>query len=265
MHISSQYSVPKERLCRLLLLAGSLLLSADAYPWALQQESGVATGSTAFRVIEKKVSGKRKARLRILLADPAQTRLVILDNPENKEYLGHLMKKNGCLAGVNGGFFHPDTRPLGLMVSEGQTIHRLVRARLLSGVLAVKDRRLSLLRVQEFSPSDAPSQALQSGPFLIDQRKPVAGLNHTKYARRTVVLSGSSGQFGLLVSDSSFTLAELATLLAVPEIVHELDIIRALNLDGGSSSALWARTAEGTLYLPESKRVRNYLCLLAAD
>ncbi len=264
MRIPSQYSVPKAGLCRLLLLVGLLCFSAVIHPWELQQEHDLATSSPAFRVVEKTVSGERNTRLRILLPDPAQTRLVVFDNPENKGFLGDLARKRDCLAGVNGGYFHPDTRPLGLVVSEGHTLHPLVRARLLSGVLVVKNGRLTLLRVQEFSPSASPSQALQSGPFLIDHRKAVSGLNDTKRARRTVVLSDSSGQYGVVVTDSFFTLAELATLLTTPGIVHELDITRALNLDGGSSSALWARTVEGAVYLAEGKRVRNFLCLLAA-
>lgn len=249
---------------RLSLLVGLLLFSAIVRPWELRQERGIATGSTAFRVVEKTVSGERDTRLRILLPDPAQTRLVVLDNPENKRYLGELFRARDCLAGVNGGYFHPDTRPLGLVVSEGNTLHPLVRARLLSGVLVVTSGQLALLRVQEFSASASPSQALQSGPFLIDRREPVSGLNDTKRARRTVVLSGSASRYGMVVTESLFTLAELATLLATPGIVHELDISRALNLDGGSSSAFWARTADGAVYLPEAKRVRNFLCVLPA-
>ncbi len=257
--------VAKGSLCRLLLLSGLLWFSADIRPWELQQEQLLPTDSTTFRVVEKTVSGERDARLRILLPDPARTRLAVMDNPGNKGFLRDLLQERNCLAGTNGGFFHPDTRPLGLVVSEGQTIHPLVRARLLSGVLVVTDERLRLLRVGEFSPSAAPSQALQSGPFLIDHRKPVPGLNDRKRARRTVILTGSADQYGVLVSDSFFTLAELATLLATPGIVHELDITRALNLDGGTSSALWARTTKGVVYRPEAKRVRNFLCLLPAD
>ena len=257
--------MPKGSLHRLLFLSALLCLSANVRPWELHHERQLPTDSAAFRVIEKTVAGGRETRLRILLPDPSHTRLVVMDNPGNKGFLGDLLREQNCLAGANGGFFHPDTRPLGLVVSEGQTIHPLVRARLLSGVLVVTDEGLRLLRVGEFSPSASPSQALQSGPFLIDHRKPVAGLNDRKRARRTVVLAGSTDQYGVLVTDSYFTLAELATLLATPGIVHELDITRALNLDGGTSSALWARTSEGAVYLAEAKRVRNFLCLLAAD
>lgn len=249
---------------RLLLLIGLLFFSAIVRPWELRQERELATGSKAFRVVGKTVSGGRDTRLRILLPDPAHTRLVVLDNPENRQYLGELLRERDCLAGVNGGYFHPDTRPLGLVVSEGRTLHPLVRARLLSGVLVVTSGRLALLRRKEFSASASPSQALQSGPFLIDHGEPVPGLNDTKRARRTVVLSDGSGLYGMVVTESFFTLAELAVLLATPGIVHELDISRALNLDGGSSSAFWARTADGAVYLPEAKRVRNFLCVRAA-
>ncbi len=261
MQSPGQYSAPKGSLYRLLLLAGLLGFGANIHSWELHRDREVATGSAAFRVVEKTVKGDRDTRLRLLLPDPAHSRLVVLDNPGNKGYLGELLREQDCLAGANGGYFHPDTRPLGLVISEGNTVHPLVRARLLSGVLVVTDARVSLLRIREFSPSPSPSQALQSGPFLIDRRTPVSGLNDRKRARRTVVLSGGSGRYAIAVTDSFFTLAELAALLATPGIVHEMDITRALNLDGGTSSALWARTAEGTAYLAEAKRVRNFLCL----
>ena len=247
---------------RPLLLVGSLFFGAIVHAWELHHERELAA-SKAVRVVEKTVSGERNGRLQILLPDPAHTRLVVLDNPQNERPLGALFKAQDCLAGVNGGYFHPDNRPLGLVVSAGRTVHPLVRAQLLSGVLVVTSGQLTLMRVQEFSPSASPSQALQTGPFLIDHRKPVSGLNDTKRARRTVVLSDKSSRYGMVVTESFFTLAELAALLATPGIVHELEITRALNLDGGTSSALWARTVDGTIYLPEAKRVRNALCVLA--
>ena len=101
--------------------------------------------------------------MRVLLPDPDHTRLIVLDNPENERYLDKLLRERDCLAGVNGGYFHPDTRPIGLVVSEGRTLHPLVRAPLLSGMLVVTNGRLTLLRTQEFSPSASPSQALQTG------------------------------------------------------------------------------------------------------
>jgi exopolysaccharide biosynthesis protein len=54
------------------------------------------------------------------------------------------------------------------------------------------------------------------------------------------------------------SLAEMAAILATPEIFSDAKIVRALNLDGGSSTALWVR---GTppFYQREWKGVRNYL------
>jgi uncharacterized protein YigE (DUF2233 family) len=147
------------------------------------------------------------------------------------------------------------------MVSEGRKVHPLERARLLSGLLVMHGKEPALLRVSEFSRTARLSDALQAGPFLVDRGKPVRGLDAMKQARRTVVLTDASGRYGLAVTESPVTLADLAAILATRGIVHESRVVRALNLDGGSSSAFWARTASGDVYLREAKRVRNFLCV----
>jgi len=54
----------------------------------------------------------------------------------------------------------------------------------------------------------------------------------------------------------SVTLADAAEILALPKILGSWAPSTALNLDGGSSSTLWARDI---ISLPEIKRVRNFL------
>ena len=234
--------------------------------WQLQQEQELAAApAPARRVVVKSVAAESELRLYLVWPDPVRTRLRVLDNPGNARRLEQAMREQDCLAGVNGGYFHSDTTPLGLVVSTGRRLHPLERTRLLSGLLIVPDRRPTLLRVREFSPSMAFSEALQVGPFLLDRGSPVSGLDNTRRARRTVVLVDRAGRYGLAVIESPVTLAELAGLLATPGIVHERQISRALNLDGGASTALWVRTRTGEeVYLPEWNRVRNFLCVQVA-
>lgn len=231
--------------------------------WQLQQEEDLSPADAPLRVVAKTVSGAHPSRLYVILPDPTRSRLDVLDNPDNARWLDQAMIERGCVAGVNGGYFHPDTRPIGLVVSEGRQLHPFERARLLSGVLAVRERLPALLRVAEFTPESPLAGALQAGPFLVDHGRVVRGLEGTKRARRTVIMTGAAGQYGLVVADTALTLAELARLLVSPGIIHELSFTRALNLDGGSSSALWVRWGGNDLYRPELKRVRNFLCILA--
>jgi len=194
--------------------------------------------------------------LHLVLLDPKQCTLRVIDNPRGTQTLGAAMEGNGCLAGTNGAYFHPDFTPVGLEISHGRQIHPLEHGKLISGLVVVNRGKVALLRVAEFKASPSIQEALQCGPFLIDHGQPVPGLNATKKAYRTVVLSDGKGGCGLLMAES-VTLAEMAEILATPGTIPEMKIIRALNLDGGSSSAIWV--SQPPVYLREFKRVRNFL------
>ena len=185
----------------------------------------------------------------------------VMDNPEGAFDLGSAAAKRGALAAVNGGYFHPDRTPLGLLVRQGATIHRLERAKLLSGLVVVTKDRIALLRTAEFKASANVREALQAGPFLVDGGKAVAGLNDTRGAARTVVFTDGAGRFGLLICKSP-TLAETARILAAPGLLPAGKITRALNLDGGSSTALWVKREPAPFYAREWKDVRNYLAVV---
>jgi uncharacterized protein YigE (DUF2233 family) len=231
--------------------------------WSLESTSSQEGAGVVY--VQKKIASDREAPTRMLhlvLIDPKLSTLRVVDNPGGKHSLGSAMEASGCLAGVNGGYFQSDFSPIGLMIANGRQIHPLEHGKLISGLVVVNRGRVALLRVGDFKPVLAATEALQSGPFLIDHGRPVPGLNATKPADRTVVLSDGKGGCGLLMAES-VTLAEMARILADPKIVTELKISRALNLDGGSSSGLWLR--EPAVYLHEFKRVRSFLGVVARE
>ena len=185
--------------------------------------------------------------------DPRHTLRVIDLAPGETVAAG--AQKAEAKAAVNGGYFHADRAPLGLVVSRGKTLHRWESSRLLTGVLAVaKNGEARIWRNAEFKRNAPWREALQAGPFLVDRGKPVSGLNATKTAERTVVVADKSGVIALLVTEP-ITLAALGELLATPDLFLATKIERALNLDGGSSSALWL-AGKGSVK-SEWKRVRN--------
>ena len=251
-------------IARAVLLLAVCGIVCGVRAWELHSEQEATTDRTSLRAVTKFVSDGDNFRLHVIWPNPLRTQLLVVDNPGNVRRLDQVMRERTCLAGVNGGYFQPDMKPLGLLISDGRELNPLHRSRLVGGLVVVRERQLALLRVAEFSPEPLPSQALQAGPFVVDHGSPVRGLESTKRARRTVVLAGRSGQYGLAVVEPPLTLAQLANLLTAPEVLHEVRVVRALNLDGGSSSALWVRTNDGLMHLPERKRVRNFLCVLAA-
>ena len=205
--------------------------------------------------------GARRVDLHVVTFSGKAHTFAVMDNPDGAYNLASAAVKRGALAAVNGGYFHPDRTPLGLVVRQGVTIHPLERAKLLSGLVVVKKDRVALLRTGEFRASAEVREALQAGPFLVDGGKAVAGLDDNRSAVRTVVFADDAGNFGVMMCRSA-TLAETGRLLTSPGLLPVGKITRALNLDGGSSTALWVKREPPVFYSPEWKGVRNYLAIV---
>ena len=236
-----------------ILLAAVFPLRAE---WHLENSRRLSGDDAPLDFYQKTVSDGQLVELRIVMFNSKKCGIKVIDN-HGGACLSDTMEKAGCLAGVNGNYFHADGTPLGLVICNGKTVHPLEHAKLLSGVLTSSRDRISLLRVAEYHSDPDVAQALQSGPFLLDRGIPVRGLNDTRRAERTVVLSDGRGSCALLVCCRPVTLAGMARILATAGIVSEMRVERALNLDGGSSTALWVR--EPPFYHREFKTVGNFL------
>ncbi|HSP45914.1 MAG TPA: phosphodiester glycosidase family protein [Chthoniobacterales bacterium] len=186
----------------------------------------------------------------------------VIDNPSGDEDLGSVMRRSHGVAGVNGGYFDPQNAPVGLLISDGKLIAPLRKARLLSGVLMAAKGRVELLRAAEYSSRKTATAALQCGPFLVDGGVAVTGLNNTRPARRTFVLTSGPDRVAIGFC-SSVTLAELGEILATAPLAPDLKVRRALNLDGGSSSAFWFAGERGVLSISELKTVRDFVVVVA--
>ena len=175
--------------------------------------------------------------------------------------LAHVMQREKCLAGVNGGYFSPDYAPIGLVIVDGRTIAPLRRARLLTGVLTASLRGVQIMRTREFPRQQKFDAAVQCGPFLVDLGRPVRGLEETHQARRTFAAIAKPDRAALgFCSETS--LAELADILASAQLADDFKISRALNLDGGSSSGFWFARESGVFSIPEQKTVRDFVAIV---
>ncbi len=167
--------------------------------------------------------------------------------------------QNGCLAATNGGFFHPGFRPAGLMISEGKRIHRFEKANLLAGVLYCDADGIYLIRRSAFKDHPNITALIQSGPYLVENGKSTRGLSKSQERRRTFICTDWRGNWALGVS-SQISLATLGEILSDKDAIQEWQVNRALNLDGGSSSALYYdREGQPDVSIPNWKRVRNLI------
>jgi uncharacterized protein YigE (DUF2233 family) len=193
----------------------------------------------------------------------AATLQVIDQTDAPRKDLAEVMRETGALAGVNGGYFDPQEAPVGLLVSRGRTRSSLRRAKLLSGVLfATRSGKVDVVRSSRFRMSDHVEAAVQCGPLLVEDGEAVPGLNDSRQARRTFAAVDGRGHAILGVS-SPVSLAQLARLLSQSNATGKLKPVRALNLDGGSSSAFWFAGEQGTKSIPELKTVRDFVAIVS--
>jgi uncharacterized protein YigE (DUF2233 family) len=212
-------------------------------------------------VVEDSMSGDR-ASLELAIFSTKACRLRVVDQAsEPRVDLEDVMARGNFLAGVNGGYFDPEYRPIGLLMVDGTIIAPLQKARLLSGVLSASPKKIQISRVAEFSLNQKPDAAVECGPMIVDFGKSVRGLESTKAARRTFA-AVSTGDKAALGFCSDVTLADLSNILAAV-VISDFKIQRALNLDGGSSSAFWFKRANGSAFsISELKPVRDFVAIV---
>ena len=246
-----------------LLFASALTLEAEWTVRSSQRETARAGAVEHLQLqVNDSASGER-ADVHLAIFSTKSNTLRVIDQPnEPRADLAAVMQREHCLAGVNGGYFDPEDAPVGLLISDGKLIAPLRRARLLSGVAIVANGRLQLLRFAEYSAKRNAVNALQCGPFLVDRGQPVAGLNGTRSARRTFILTAASDRAAIGLC-SEVTLAQLGKILASPGMAAaDLKVQRALNLDGGSSSAFWFAGERGPFSISEQKTVRDFVAIV---
>jgi len=247
---------------RAAVLAALLAFCGNARAgWEILSTEILGTPAEGVSVIETNLQRhdpEGSARLVAIVFDNRSHTLRVVDSPKPGESsLSSILESRQAIGGVNGGYFEPDFTPVGLVVSEGKTSRNFKKAKLLSGIVATSPKGgVSIFRSSRFEPKPgAYLEAIQCGPMLVENSAAVVGLNSEKIARRTAVATGPNQRCALIYL-TSVTLADAAEILSLPKILGAWTPATALNLDGGSSSTLWARDI---ISLPEIKRVRNFL------
>jgi hypothetical protein len=222
---------------------------------------GQALGSGA-TLHEVRVAG---TEMQVVVFDSRQCVLKVIDQPTANAgggVISQAMSYYRAVAGVNGGFFHPDFQPLGLLIADGRKYGSFVDNRLVSGAILVVSTEPYLVWNTEFLGEQGVTDLIQSGPRLLDGGRPIDGLDRVKRAARTFVANDGKRTWAIGTVRSA-SLGGLADLLAAPGAIPGMQVDRALNLDGGRSSAFWARTASGReISRPGWSTVRNYLAVV---
>ncbi len=182
---------------------------------------------------------------------------------QNHGSLASAVQKAEAVAGSNGGFFTPEGQSLGLVIADGSTFGRIGAGYLNTGMIVRTGEHLYLWRKEEYKQKlPKASQLLQAGPFLLDKGKPVKGLSDKKPRKRTIIGHDMKHLWWIAVTDP-ISLHDLAIVLAESDEVGRVRIKRVLNLDGGSSSALWVKS-EGMIE-NHFGNIRNYLMIVPKE
>jgi exopolysaccharide biosynthesis protein len=239
-----------------------LLAHSGRAAWTIsssENEPGTAAGIEHRRLVVTNNTNGEEATLDLAVFSTKAAMVRVIDNPDGEDLAAVMARLRG-VAGVNGGYFDPQNAPVGLVIADGKSMAPFRKAKLLSGVLIVNKSRVELVRATEYSPRKiaTATAALQCGPFLVDAGKAVPGLNNTRPARRTFFFTSGPDRAGMGFC-SSVSLAELAEILATPRLMGDVKLQRALNFDGGSSSAFWFAGEHGAFSIGEYKTVRNFV------
>jgi len=222
-----------------LLLCTTTALAGD---W-----TAVAPGVDYQEFVEGKID------VHVVRVDVSDDNIMVISTRESEKGLrvSDYAKKNGALVAVNGDYFDDKFSPIGLVVGPcGQWPGTRATGR--EGVVAAGTRRVDVRPQSEvMDPPESWVQAAVSGwPLLIRNCVPLSATSlpgsdaftRAPHARTAAGVSKDGKTLYLVVADGGranapgLTLAELATFLS-----SRFDACRALNLDGGGSSAMWVR------------------------
>ena len=252
--------MPKLRVAVLFLAVATTahgnwtILSADSEPGG--------AGIVHQHVILENAGTNDRAVVDFAIFSTKSCTLRVIQNEDGASNLAEVMTRGKCLAGVNGGYFSPDFAPIGLLITDGNVVAPLQRARLITGVLSASTHGVQIARVREFSQQRKVNAAVQCGPFLVDLGQRTRGLDNSRSARRTFAAMDSSDRAALGFC-SEITLLELAKILATEQLAEDFKILRALNLDGGSSSAFsFRRETSHAFSISEQKTVRDFVAVV---
>lgn len=177
-----------------------------------------------------------------LRLDPAAVTFDVAfeSDPQQMQTIGAWLSQQAALAAVNCGFYFTTddgkNRHIGLLAGPNGILAPLRSG--WGGVLLVRGNKASL-SVAPTSVNSGLRLGVQGWPMLVRNGQRVSGLNDSDPAARTAAAVDSQGRILFIADVTSTTLAEFAGILAA----SDLQLVQAVNLDGGSSTGLRYRAA----------------------
>ena len=184
--------------------------------------------------------------------DLSEVSLKVVDLHMSRDLEGALTAEKSGLAIINGGFFDPEQRPLGLAMSEGVILSPYRRST--GGVLLVARGQASMFAVEDFTLPIAPREfGIQCLPRLVVAGERNVTRDDGKHTERTALcVEQRKNDGGALAPDRiRFVYARGLHGGDGPSLAQFSDYLAtsgcrdALNLDGGPSAGLVFKKDDG--------------------
>jgi len=173
------------------------------------------------------------------------------------------------VATINGGFFTPEGKPLGLVITSGERRSTINTSSLGAGIYLSHAQGSQIVRRKTYTQSPKQwgeiNQLLQTGPMLAENKKNISGLGNTNNRPRSFLAWDGHHHWAIGFANSC-SLDALSRALA-GKAPAGFAIQTAVNLDGGRSSDLWVgsqvHNGNKTHRSFLNKPVRNFLVIVA--
>lgn len=195
-------------------------------------------------------------------AVPADKKIALYSNLEEAKTAKTLLTEKNCQNLVSAGFYTKEKRPIGLFVSEGETIGLANNNGLFNGFLS--KNRNNKMRLSIEVPQEELVWGLQSGPMLTENGQPITlKIKNDSAERRVVAGITKTGEVAFFVFYGKESLIQGPYLADLPAILNDLEektgikLQSAINLDGGTASAFYS----DHLSLSELTFIGSYFCI----
>lgn len=198
--------------------------------------------------------------IRISWATAQPEQVELYSNLQAKETSEKIKSERNCRTLVNGGFYSKTNTHLGLFVSNFEVLSNTLQSPLLNGFLSIKFKDIV---INSLKPNSDARIALQSGPLLVQNNKPlILSINNDQPDRRIVAATNYHNDLIFLAIyryNSDFQGPLLQDLPQIIELFKKqtgISITDAINLDGGSASAFITAFE----YISELSLIGSYFC-----
>lgn len=191
--------------------------------------------------------------------------IFLIPNFEEKKTAKGVFLENSCDLLINAGFYKNNddlSSPIGHFESNETVLSGFQKNSLFNGILSIN--RLKTPRITRELPKDPLLLAVQTGPIIKENGKSLSlSLVRDKAARRMVAaVTGNNTLIFMSVYDKSSNLNG-PYLSSLPDIISKFEketgvsIADAINLDGGSASALYT----DNFGLSEVSPIGSFFCV----